>query len=342
MTSNNRFHAALTHTACALSLFYVFGQVALAGPVSLDVSGMIVSSTVDGAPVGAGDYTLEQLMVSGTAVGSVTSDGLTGIPLWSLLGGNSAGSSDVVTSTPSGENSKNAILRSYVLATSVTGVQSIISIGEIDPFFGGTGAIPPFVAYSGTDGDAALIFPGSGASGRDVTDLASLQILSAPALVSGAGGVSTSLTLAGDVADPGNYNLADLQALTPVSETVGGDDYTGVLLWTLLSPTVANPLQGYVLAGGTDGYEVLYSLAELDPLFGAPDDLVPYADTLGQFPSDGLARIVIPGDNHAGRYVSNVDSIEVASVPEPGTFFTTALVVMLFVPGNRLRRRSEF
>ena len=68
---------------------------------------------------------------------------------------------------------------------------------------------------------------------------------------------------------------------------------------------------------------------------------MPYADTLGQFPSDGFARIVIPGDNHAGRYVSNLNSIEVASLAEPGTFFTTAIVFMLFVPGNRLRHRSR-
>jgi len=69
----------------------------------------------------------------------------------------------------------------------------------------------------------------------------------------------------------------------------------------------------------TDGYEVVFSVAELDPNLGAPNDLVPYADTGGQFPADGLARIVIPGDNHAGRFVSNLDSLDVEAIPEPGT-----------------------
>jgi hypothetical protein len=86
------------------------------------------------------------------------------------------------------------------------------------------------------------------------------------------------------------------------------------------------------------GYEVVYSLAELDPHFGAPLDLVPYADTQGAFPSDGFARIVIPGDNHQGRYISNLDSIQIDSVPEPSTFILIGSIFALVILGDRLRR----
>ena len=316
MIGNHGFRRVFTGAIVTTSL--LAGGSVWADSITLSVSGMVTSSDVNGVTVGAGSYTAQQLAAVGSAVGTVTANGLTGVPLWSLLGGNSAGNSDVFTSTPAGDNGKNAILRSYVLATSVTGAQSIVSAGEIDPFFGGTGSVPDFIAFSGTDGKPELVFPGANAGGRNVVGLASLQILAAPALTSGAGGTSTSLTLAGSVARPGSYTLADLQTLPTTTVTVSGDTYTGVALWTLLHPD-SSISTGYVLASGTDGYEVLYSLAELNPALGAPEDLVPYADTQGQFPADGFTRVVIPGDNHAGRYVSNLDSLQVVSLPEPGT-----------------------
>ena len=331
--------AVVAGTMLTLSLLTVANQSLMADSFTLDVTGMVSSSTVDGVPVGAGTYTLSQLATTGGAVGSVTSNDLTGVPLWALLGGNSAGGSDVVTATPTDDNGKNAILRSYVLATSVSGAQSIVSLGEIDPFFGGTGSVPAFIAYSGTDGKPELVFPGATVSGRNVADLESLQILAAPALPSGSGGPSAAVSLSGNVAQPGNYTLAALQALPSTSETVSGDTYTGVPLWTFLNPTGSNVLNQYVLASGTDGYEVLFSLAELDPALGAPLDLVPYADTQGQFPSNGIARIIVPGDNHAGRYVSNLDSIEVSAVPEPGTalLFAAPLFVLCLLRHRLLR-----
>ncbi len=333
------FRVAVAGATLAIGLLAGFGQSAWADSVALSVTGMVSSSDVNGVQVGAGDYTAQQLMAAGMAVGTVTADGLTGIPVWSLLGGNPSGLSDVITSTPTGDNAKNAILRSYLLATTITGVQSIISLGEIDPFFGGTGSVQNFIAISGSDGKPELVFPGTNASGRNIADLASLQVLAAPALASGSGGTSSSLALTGKVSRPGNYTLADLQALPVVTETINGDTYTGVPLWTLLNSTSNNVMTGYVLASGTDGYEVLYSLAELDPALGAAEDLVPYADNQGQFPADGFARIVIPGDNHAGRYVSNLDSLDVDSVPEPDTVIPLATSLLALALLKIWRRR---
>lgn len=307
-----------------------------ADPVALTVTGLVTTSNMNNAQLGAGSYTLQDLSNVGVAVGTVSSGGLTGVPLWSLLGGTAAGTSDVLTPTPAGDNAKNAILRSYFLATTVTGMQSIISAGEIDPFFGGTATVPDFIAFSGTDGKPELVLPDATASGRNVVDLASLQVLAAPASPNGPGGTSSSFTLAGNVARPGSYNLASLQSFPPTSETVSGDTYTGVALWNLLNVT-GNIQNQYVIATGTDGYESVYSLAELDPALGAPLDLVPYADNAGQFPADGFARIIIPGDNHQGRYISNLTSIDVVAVPEPAALpLLAAPLLALYLSKRRL------
>jgi hypothetical protein len=212
MISHHRFRVALASAIFITSLLTGFCDSAFADPFALSVTGMVTSSNVNGVEAGAGTYTLQQLAAAGSALGTVTANGLTGISLWSLLGGDSAGDSDVVISTPAGDNGKNAILRSYVLATSITGAQSIVSLGEIDPFFGGTASVADFVAFSGTDGRPELVFPSTNASGRNILDLASLQVLAAPAVASGPGGVSTSFALAGNVARPGTYTLSDLQA----------------------------------------------------------------------------------------------------------------------------------
>ena len=323
----------------------MFVRCAMADSTVLTVSGMVASSSVNGTGVGAGTYSLAQLGAVGSVVGTVTENGNTGIPLWSLLGGNSSGNSDVITSTPSADNSKNAILRSYILATSVTGTQSLLSLGEIDPFFGGTGQVPDFISFSAADGKPQLVFPATGASARNVIDLASLQILSAPALPIGAGGTSSSFSLSGTTSNAGIYTASNLQSLPTVTETVSGDTYTGVAFWNLVGAGGNNELNSYVLAAGTDGYEVLYSLAELDPAFGAPQDLIPYAVTAGQFPTDGFARVIVPGDNHQGRWVSNLNSVEVVNaVPEPSAAFPTMLATLIcgyWTMRHRAPRRSQ-
>ena len=92
----------------------------------------------------------------------------------------------------------------------------------------------------------------------------------------------------------------------------------------------------------------MFSLAELDPAFGASTainevDLVPYADTGGNFPADGLARIITPGDTlfAHGRWVSNLDLIDVAAVPEPATMALLASGLMGMAIGAVLRRLAK-
>jgi hypothetical protein len=250
----------------------------------------------------------------------------------------------ITTSTPAGDNGKNAILRYYLLATGSGGRQSVISLGEIDPDFGGTTPIPAFVAFKDSSNNLLsspeLIVPG--APGRDVLDLSTLQLLAVPALPAGPGSVSSSLSLSGFVTNPGSYTKADLQAdFTPMQETVSGDTYTGVPLWTFLNPSNGNTISQYVVTAGTDSYEVVLSLAELDPsLGGNPANLLPYADTGMDFPLDGVARTILPSDNKHGRWVSNLVSIEVAAVPEPGScmLLVSSLVTMAVIWRRRIVR----
>ena len=135
--------------------------------------------------------------------------------------------------------------------------------------------------------------------------------------------------MTGNVSFPGAYTFqgSDPQNVSPINETVNGDTYTGPPFFSLIDPSDPNILNQYVVTAGTDGYEVLLSLAELDPVFSASTvpnqvDLVPYADTGGNFPADGIARTILPGDTPFahGRWVSNLDLIEVDAVPEPATF----------------------
>ena len=92
-------------------------------------------------------------IVGGGISGNVSISGDTA--LWSLLGG-------VTTSTPAGDNGKNAILRYYVVASGSNG-SSVFSLGELNPTFGGTNTAP-FVSTSG--GSLSLVDPNTGASGR--------------------------------------------------------------------------------------------------------------------------------------------------------------------------------
>jgi PEP-CTERM motif len=260
---------------------------------------------------------------------SITSD----TTLWSLVGG-------VTTTTPVGNNSKNAILRYYVVASGSNG-RSVFSLGELSPSFGGTDTAP--YVSDGGGGSLSLIDPNAGASGRVVSNLTNLQIFAATAKPIGPGGQSTSIQLTGLVNNPGNVSRANLQAnFTPTTVTVSGDTYTRVPLWTFINPSdPSNAQSQIVVTAGTDGYEVVLSLAELDPLLGGnTQNLLPYADTGADFPGEGVARTIFPFDNKHGRWESNLDLIQVSSaVPEPSTW---AMIILGFCGlGFMAHRRKQ-
>ena len=96
--------------------------------------------------------------------------------------------------------------------------------------------------------------------------------------------------------------------------------YEGVLVGEILkragSP-VGPEMRGgavasYVVASASDGYQVVFSLAELDPGFTSNDIIV--ADTLDGkplFAYQGPLRIIAPKDSRAARSVRMLQRLEV-------------------------------
>jgi hypothetical protein len=265
---------------------------------------------------------------------------------------------------------KNSFLRNYIVAVGSDGYQAVFAGGEFSPKFGNR---PYMAAYAdqtgqlgpgGPDGFARMVVPGDVAGGRYVSNLVSLHAGTAPSLPGTGGGVSSQFALTG-VQHPATYTLASLTALPATTLTTTylaagvpvTDTYTGVSLWTLLStaglilnPAIKNDvLRKYVVAVGSDGYEAIFSLGEIDPFFGNQLDTVAYADSgnqLGSGGPDGFARMVVPGDIAGGRYVSNLVALAVfdASVTEPASLvllITSLLGTAVLQRKRRLRRPAS-
>jgi DMSO/TMAO reductase YedYZ molybdopterin-dependent catalytic subunit len=60
----------------------------------------------------------------------------------------------------------------------------------------------------------------------------------------------------------------------------------------------------------TDGYQVVFSLAELDDNFGQAAALLAFRADGQPLAGDGPFRLVLPNDVHVGRWVRNVAKIE--------------------------------
>jgi hypothetical protein len=284
-----------------------------------------------------GPYTISDLQSLPPTTETVTIGGVTstyiGVSIWQFLGDtHGPNAPDVITG-----GGKNAILRNYILATGSSRSQSLISLGEINPSFGNPPQ-PYLIAYQQNDSllsSPQIIVPQDTSGGRDISNLVSLRVLSVPQAPTGPGGYSNQFTVSSPGNAPVSVSLQTLQSLPATTETVtylaGGtsvtDTFTGVPIWKLLSSlgvTQNNITTEYLTATGSDGYKVLFSLAEFDPkLNGAwpyPDAIVAYADSNGTMGTDGFARIVIPGDNFGGRFVSNLVSLDVVNaVPEPAS-----------------------
>src|SRR5262245_11552031 len=109
------------------------------------------SVVIGGSDLLAGSsFTTAQIAAQANAGNTINSGGLTGISLWSFLGGSTTTTSTptaggitktygkIVTFNPTGANSNpNFDLRYYAVATGSTGAKSVVSLGQIDPGFVG-------------------------------------------------------------------------------------------------------------------------------------------------------------------------------------------------------------
>jgi hypothetical protein len=122
---------------------------------------------------------------------------------------------------------------------------------------------------------------------------------------------------------PVALTVADFHALPHATITVhnthtnADETYSGVPLATLLAKVNApigaqlrkEALTAYLIATGSDGYSVIFSLAEVDPSFHAGQVLV--ADTRNGQPlaDSGPFELVVTDDKRPARWVHNLNSI---------------------------------
>jgi Oxidoreductase molybdopterin binding domain len=133
-----------------------------------------------------------------------------------------------------------------------------------------------------------------------------------------------TLVVAGDVAQALSIKPADLKAMPRTTVTVSENgqqiSYEGVLVGELLRRAGApvgrdlagNAVATYVRASAKDGYQVVFSLAELDPAF-TPNDII-VADTIDGkplFDYQGPFRIVAPHDKRGARSIRMLQRLEV-------------------------------
>lgn len=141
---------------------------------------------------------------------------------------------------------------------------------------------------------------------------------------------SLRLEVTGDVAKPVVYEEAQWKQLQHVSLTATNQHdkktatYSGVRLQDLLKDAgVPNgeSLRGkvltcYVLVSAADGYQVVFSLAELDESIGNQQVLMADAED-GKPLQEGTGplRLVVPGDKRPARWVRMVKTIRVIANP---------------------------
>ena len=139
----------------------------------------------------------------------------------------------------------------------------------------------------------------------------------APATVQITGAVKQPLTLTAE--DLAKMPRASVKTTSGGMETV----YEGVWLHEILkragvaqgSELRGKALTNYVLAEAQDGYQVVFSLAELDPAF--IDNEILLADTANGkalFGAQGRFRLVVPKDKPGARSIRMLTKLEVVQV----------------------------
>ena len=137
---------------------------------------------------------------------------------------------------------------------------------------------------------------------------------------------TATLSISGEVTTPLELTLADLTNLKQASHKVKDRDgkeheFSGVPLIEILQKagvTTGSKLRGenlakYLLISAADGYEVVYSLAEIDPEF--TDQVILLATSKDGQPlanGEGPFRIITPDDKKPARWIREVRSIKVA------------------------------
>jgi len=134
-----------------------------------------------------------------------------------------------------------------------------------------------------------------------------------------------SFAVGGELLRPLKLSVKELAALKS-SEVKAKDrdgkehTFKGVMLWTILDSagvTLGKDLRGenlakFVLVKASDGYEVVFSLPEIDPEFS--DKIILLAHEVDGKPlaaTEGPFRLVVPQDKKHARWIRQLTSIQV-------------------------------
>jgi len=145
---------------------------------------------------------------------------------------------------------------------------------------------------------------------------------------------TSSLRIAGTGIQTLELTAADLKQMPRITLDIQEphkgvmQHYEGVRLSDLLSKggvPLGDKLRGpalatYVVAEASDGYAVVYSIAELDP--DLTDNRIILADTMEGKPlagKEGPFRIVVPGDKRPARWIRMVNVLRVENAVAAGS-----------------------
>src|SRR5262245_15332914 len=154
--------------------------------------------------------------------------------------------------------------------------------------------------------------------------VAALTAVAAARPVAAQTDAAVALAIAGDVRTPVSITPAELKAL-PRTRVEMKDEgktvvYEGVLVAELLKRAgvpLGSDLRGdaiatYVVASATDGYQVVFSIGELDPAMTSNEIIIADAiDGKPLFAYQGPFRIVAPKDARGARSVRMLTRLEV-------------------------------
>ncbi len=136
---------------------------------------------------------------------------------------------------------------------------------------------------------------------------------------------TNTLVISGDIPSPVTLKVEDIAAMPHESATVTEEDgskvvYEGVPLRDILTKAGAplgkqlrgKNLASYVLAKAHDGYQVLFSVGELDQSFGNTSILVAdKRDGKPLFEYQGPLRLICASDKAGARSVRMLENLEV-------------------------------
>jgi len=209
-----------------------------------------------------------------------------------------------------------------VLVTGKKGSSALYSVGELDTKYAQANAVTLTLDWRGR-------YDLTG-EGRAVEDISDIDVVHAVNVIKGQTlhFYSSRLVVSGDGTIPKTFDLVDLQGMEQATYTnTSGADWSGPTLLSVLNASGVNTeeMNSYIVVSATDGYATVLSMYEVTHMTGSQNDLLAISASDGSIngttaSDSGFARLILPGDKGAGRWVSNVDNIAVYKLPCKETF----------------------